>query len=92
MAKYPAGEPDVIDLGSRHFMRAHHELIRTREPEGTPVLAGPDTPVIALMFWHDCTESSSWQMVFPADSDVVECPICGDRGRIRNGRWVKVKA
>lgn len=90
---YPAGAQDVVDLGSRHFLRAHHDLVRQREPEGTPVLAGPDTPVIGLQIWHDCRAAeSSWHLVFPAESEIIACPIagCGDKGRIRSGRWRKV--
>lgn len=87
-------DPGIIDLGSRHFLRPHHFLERRPEdgPPPTPVLAHGGSPVVGLLLWHDCkAQESSWHMVFPAeDADVIECPIagCGDRGRIRDGRWV----
>jgi len=89
MSAYPADEPDVIDLGSRHFMRPYHDLVVRDEPPGTPVLARDDTPVKGLLVWHDCkAQQSSWHIVLPP-VEVIECPIagCGDRGRIVAGKW-----
>lgn len=89
---YPAEEPDVIDLGSRHFLRPLHQLDRRPEdgPPPNPVRAHGGSPVIGLLLWHDCRgQESSWHIVLPG-SEIIECPIagCGDRGRIRDGKWM----
>lgn len=90
---YPEGEPDVVAVGARHFLRPLHQLER-RDVDGpppNPVLAHGGSPVVGLLLWHDCrAQESSWHIIRPAaEADVIECPIagCGDRGRIRNAQW-----
>lgn len=83
----------VIDLGSGHFLRPIHELLRRDEPVGTPIRPRPESPVTGFMLWHDCATEpdSSWRPVFVTDSpaNVIVCGICGDRGSVVNWEWVK---
>jgi hypothetical protein len=84
---------DIVDLGSGHFLRPIHELVRRDEPIGTPINARPDSPVVGFVVWHDCaTEAdSSWRSVYLSDNPalVLECGICGDHGSIAGAEWVK---
>ena len=76
---------DVIDLGLGHFIRPIHELVRNREPVGTPLKARADSPVTGFMLWHECPDAS-WR---PISALPFECPTCGDRGTILGGEWTK---
>lgn len=90
MDAYPANLPDVVDLGGRHFLRAHHHLVRGDEPLGTPVLANADTEVIGVMWWHDCRAEESRWLLQPLPAEVLVCPFagCGERGQVVAGQWV----
>jgi hypothetical protein len=81
---------DVIDLGAGHFMRPIHQLERRAEPIGTPIRPSADSPVTGFMLWHECPDES-WRCVYQSDAQApaFECPICGDKGSIINGEWVK---
>lgn len=87
MLAYPAGEPDVLDLGLRHFVLV--------DQEGDTVLWWHDCPAVKHVAWGWIGRNGSvvsghvvrsWSPLDVQGSLV--CEHCRDHGFIRAGRWV----
>ncbi len=85
---YPANEPDVYDLGMRHYVMPHGEA---------GYLWWHDCHAVENVSWGwfgrvDPERVSGHRIVYHVPSLTVEgsliCTDCGDHGFIRDSRWV----
>ena len=82
---YPASEPDVIDIGARHFII----------PAGDGFMWHHDGPLPSCRSWGwfgEVDGQASGHRIVSHKPLTVEGslihPECGDHGFIRDGRWV----
>jgi hypothetical protein len=81
---------DVSDVGNGHFVRPIYDLQPSSDQGGnTPVSPGADTAIIGSMWWHDCGGGGGHWLIANNASPILECPVCGDRGSVVDGRWTK---
>lgn len=85
---YPAGEPGVDDIGSRHFVQIYGEA---------GYMWWHDCPAVEHVSWGwfgrvDEGRESGHRIVTHAPTLTVEgsliCTDCGDHGFIRGMKWV----